>query len=89
MTDVAVLVVGSGSAGMAAALSAREDGAPSVLVAEAEAEGVVGGSSRLSGGLIIGAGTRYQRAFGIDDGPDLRYKQHVPGSSKKQSPHWR
>jgi succinate dehydrogenase/fumarate reductase flavoprotein subunit len=87
MTDVAVLVVGSGSAGMAAALSAREDGAPSVLVAEAE--GVVGGSSRLSGGLIMGAGTRYQRALGIEDGPDLRYKQHVPGSSKKQSPHWR
>ena len=58
--DVDVLVVGSGAAGLAAALAARENGAGSVLVAEAE--GVVGGSSRLSGGLTMGAGTRYQRA---------------------------
>ncbi|WP_409329679.1 FAD-dependent oxidoreductase [Trujillonella humicola] len=63
--DVDVLVVGSGAAGLAAALSARENGAGRVLVAEAE--GVVGGSSRLSGGLTMGAGTRYQRALGIAD----------------------
>ena len=33
----------------------------------AESEGLVGGSSRLSGGLMMGAGTRYQRALGIED----------------------
>ena len=43
--DVDVIVVGSGVAGLAAALTARERGAASVLVAESE--GVVGGSSRL------------------------------------------
>jgi hypothetical protein len=63
-TDVDVLVVGSGAAGLSAALAACEAGASRVLVAESE--GVVGGSSRLSGGLIMGAGTRYQRALGID-----------------------
>jgi fumarate reductase flavoprotein subunit len=63
-SDVEVLVIGSGAAGLAAALTARSTGA-TVLVAEAE--GVVGGSSRLSGGLVMGAGTRYQRALGIDD----------------------
>ena len=63
--DVDVLVVGSGAAGLAAALSAREHGAQDVLIAESE--GLVGGSSRLSGGLMMGAGTRYQRAFGIAD----------------------
>src|SRR5271170_5661399 len=63
--DVDVLVVGSGAAGLAAALSARESGAQSVLIAESE--GLVGGSSRLSGGLMMGAGTRYQRALGIVD----------------------
>ncbi|CAB4932740.1 MAG: FAD-dependent oxidoreductase [Actinobacteria bacterium] len=63
--DVDVLVVGSGVAGLAAALAARESGAERVLVAESE--GVIGGSSRLSGGLMMGAGTRYQRAAGIDD----------------------
>ena len=61
--DVDVVVVGSGVAGLAAALTARASGAERVLVAEAE--GVVGGSSRLSGGLIMGAGTRYQKAHGI------------------------
>jgi flavocytochrome c len=63
--DVDVIVVGSGVAGLAAALTARERGAASVLVAESE--GVLGGSSRLSGGLLMGAGTRYQKALGIED----------------------
>lgn len=70
MTDVDVLVIGSGAAGLAAATSAREHGAGSVLIAEAE--DVVGGSSRLSGGLVMGAGTRFQLAQGIEDsGEDL------------------
>jgi succinate dehydrogenase/fumarate reductase flavoprotein subunit len=64
--DVDVVVVGSGVAGLSAALTARANGAERVLVAESE--GVVGGSSRLSGGLIMGAGTRYQKALGIEDG---------------------
>ena len=64
-TDVDVIVVGSGAAGLAAAITARELGAHSVLIAEGETE--VGGSSRLSGGLIMGADTRYQKALDIDD----------------------
>lgn len=73
--DVDVLVVGSGVAGLAAALTARENGARSVLVAEAE--GVVGGSSRLSGGLTMGAGTRYQRAAGIEDDADSLFHDYM------------
>lgn len=73
--DVDVLVVGSGAAGLAAALAARENGADSVLVAEAE--GVVGGSSRLSGGLTMGAGTRYQRALGISDDADSLFHDYM------------
>jgi fumarate reductase flavoprotein subunit len=73
--DVDVLVVGSGAAGLAAALSARENGAGSVLVAEAE--GVVGGSSRLSGGLTMGAGTRYQRALDITDDADSLFHDYM------------
>jgi len=63
--DMDVIVIGSGAAGLSAALAAHEAGAERILVAESE--GVVGGSSRLSGGLMMGAGTRYQRAQGIDD----------------------
>jgi len=73
--DVDVVVVGSGAAGLAAALSARQNGARSVLVAEAE--DVVGGSSRLSGGLMMGAGTRYQRALGIIDDSDALFHDYM------------
>ena len=73
--DVDVLVIGSGAAGLTAALSAHENGAASVLVAEAE--GVLGGSSRLSGGLMMGAGTRYQKALGIDDDADLLFHDYM------------
>lgn len=63
--DVDLVVIGSGGAGLCAALTAHEHGATRILVAESES--VVGGSSRLSGGLVMGAGTRYQTALGIDD----------------------
>jgi succinate dehydrogenase/fumarate reductase flavoprotein subunit len=75
MSDIDVLVVGSGAAGLSAALAAREAGAARVLVAEAE--GVVGGSSRLSGGLTMAAGTRYQRALGIDDDAAALYHHYL------------
>jgi succinate dehydrogenase/fumarate reductase flavoprotein subunit len=74
-SDVDVLVIGSGAAGLTAALSARAGGAVSVLVAEAE--GVIGGSSRLSGGLMMGAGTRYQRALGIEDDADQLFHDYM------------
>lgn len=72
--DFDVIVVGSGAAGLAAALSATQEGA-TVLVAEAE--GIVGGSSRLSGGLMMGAGTRYQRALGIEDSPEALFHDYM------------
>lgn len=74
-TDVDVLVIGSGAAGLSAALAACEAGAGRVLVAETE--GVVGGSSRLSGGLTMGAGTRYQRALGIEDDAAALYHHYL------------
>ncbi|AWH93995.1 oxidoreductase [Dietzia lutea] len=70
-----VLVIGSGAAGLAAAISAVEAGARSVVVAESEA--VVGGSSRLSGGLVMGAGSRFQKAAGIDDSADLMFADYM------------
>jgi fumarate reductase flavoprotein subunit len=63
--DVDVLVIGSGLAGLAAAIAAHEAGCRDVLVAESEK--VVGGASRLSGGIMIGSGSRLQRANGIED----------------------
>jgi fumarate reductase flavoprotein subunit len=67
MSDFDVIVIGSGAAGLSAAVAATENGAGSVLVVEAE--GQPGGSSRLAGGVIMGSGSRAQRAAGIEDEP--------------------
>lgn len=75
MSDYDVLIVGAGGAGMAAALAARERGA-SVLVVEASAGN--GGSTALSGGAFLAAGTSVQREAGFaDDTPDDLYDYYL------------
>jgi fumarate reductase flavoprotein subunit len=64
---VPVIVIGAGAAGLIAALAAREAGAD-VLVLERDV--LPRGSTALSAGLIPAAGTRWQRAAGIDDSPE-------------------
>jgi succinate dehydrogenase/fumarate reductase flavoprotein subunit len=64
-----VVVIGSGAAGLPAAIRAVEDGA-SVIVVEANYD--VGGHAILSGGNVpLGGGTSAQRKFGIEDSPDV------------------
>ncbi len=74
MADYDVIVIGSGVAGLAAALTAAESGA-SVLVLESETR--TGGSSRLSGGHVYAAGTSIQRAAGIEDSADAMYHHYM------------
>jgi len=73
-----VVVVGAGACGLAAALAARDAGAE-VLVLERDAS--PSGSTALSSGFIPAAGTRFQRAAGVEDSPermaaDIRRKNH-------------
>jgi flavocytochrome c len=63
-----VIVVGSGFAGLAAAIVAKESGA-SVLVLEKMP--VHGGNSIINGGVMAVAGSDLQKARGIEDSPDL------------------
>ncbi len=66
-----IVVVGSGAAGLPAAIVAREAGA-SVIVIEAEAD--IGGHAITSGGNVpLGGGTSAQRKYGIEDSPDLLF----------------
>jgi fumarate reductase flavoprotein subunit len=65
--EMPVVVIGAGAAGLVAALSAAEAGAE-VLVVERDA--VPRGSTALSAGLVPAAGTRWQRAAGIEDSAD-------------------
>ncbi len=66
--DFDVVVIGSGAAGLSAAVTAHEQGAQRILVAESE--GVVGGSSRLAGGIVMAAESRLQKEAGIQDSVD-------------------
>jgi succinate dehydrogenase/fumarate reductase flavoprotein subunit len=64
-----VLVIGSGAAGLPAAIKAVEGGA-SVIVVETNYD--VGGHAILSGGhMALGGGTSAQRKYGIEDSPDV------------------
>lgn len=64
MTDFDVAVVGSGMAGLSAAVEASAHGASVLLV---EADTTVGGRTQLSTGMIMGSGTRFQQDRGITD----------------------
>ncbi len=73
--DYDVIVVGSGAAGLAAAVAAADAGA-SVLVVESEKR--VGGSSRLSGGHFYAAGTSVQREAGVvGDTADAMFEHYM------------
>jgi fumarate reductase flavoprotein subunit len=65
--EVPLLIIGAGAAGICAGLAAKEAGIDGVII---ERDAVPGGSTGLSAGLIPAAGTRFQRARGIPDGPE-------------------
>ena len=66
--NAGVVIVGAGAAGLCAALRATEAGVAVVVV---ERDKLPAGSTALSAGLIPAAGTRFQRAKGIDDTAQL------------------
>jgi succinate dehydrogenase/fumarate reductase flavoprotein subunit len=67
-----IVVIGSGAAGLPAAIVAREAGA-SVIVIEAQDD--IGGHAIVSGGnLPLGGGNSYQKKYGVEDSPDLLFR---------------
>jgi succinate dehydrogenase/fumarate reductase flavoprotein subunit len=75
-----VLVVGSGAAGMAAAVTARHRGLDVLIV---EKEPRFGGTTARSGGWLWIPGTSLARAFGINEAPDAArtYLRHEAGNN--------
>jgi fumarate reductase flavoprotein subunit len=65
-TQVPLVIVGAGAAGLCAGLAAKEAGIDAVVI---ERDDVPSGSTALSAGLIPAAGTRFQRDKGIADSP--------------------
>lgn len=66
-----VLVIGSGFAGLAAAIEAKNAGAKTLVI---EKMPVFGGNSIINGGDFSAAGTKMQKEAGINDSPDLMLK---------------
>jgi succinate dehydrogenase/fumarate reductase flavoprotein subunit len=67
-----IVVIGSGATGLPAAIVAREAGSSVILV---EAEEDIGGHAIISGGNIpLGGGTSVQKKYGIEDSPDLLFR---------------
>jgi succinate dehydrogenase/fumarate reductase flavoprotein subunit len=67
-----VVVIGAGATGLPAAIAAREAGASVILV---EAEKHIGGHAiTTSGGIALGGGNSVQKKYGIEDSPDLVFR---------------
>jgi len=64
--DVDVVVIGGGACGMVAALRAADGGLTVALFEKSTQHGC---NSQVSSGSLAAAGTRWQRAAGVDDSP--------------------
>jgi fumarate reductase flavoprotein subunit len=83
-SEVPVLIIGAGAAGLTAALAAHEAGVEPVLI---ERDAVPSGSTALSAGLIPAAGTRFQKQKGVEDSAklfaeDIARKSHNEADAK-------
>ncbi len=67
LPDLDLLVIGAGACGLAAAIAAHDAGGTVAIVEKRDRPG---GNSSLSTGSIPGAGSRYQKAAGVEDSPD-------------------
>ena len=65
--EVPIIIVGAGACGLVAAMAANSDGGEVVVL---ERDPVPQGSTALSSGLIPAAGTKAQKAQGLDDSAD-------------------
>src|SRR6478736_925516 len=80
-TQLPLLIIGAGAAGLCAALAAKEAGADAIVI---ERDAVPAGSTALSAGLIPAAGTRFQRAKGIEDSPQ-RFADDIQRKAKGEA----
>jgi len=78
-----LIIIGSGFAGLAAALEARKH-CSSIIVLEKMR--VPGGNSVISGGLVAAAGSELQRQAGIEDSPELMMADMLAAGMKLNQP---
>ncbi|MCV9879833.1 flavocytochrome c [Brenneria izbisi] len=77
-TTVDVLIVGTGFAGLAAAIEARNAQAEVLVIDKMP---LLGGNSVLNGGDLAAAGSKMQQEIGIEDSPELMYQDMLKAGS--------
>ena len=78
-----VVVIGGGGAGLAAAVTAAENGAKVTLL---EKMPMLGGNTLRAQTGFNAAGTQYQEAEGITDTPDIHFQDTMKGGKEKNDP---
>ena len=78
-----VIVVGAGGAGLAAAVSAKNEGASVILI---EKMGRVGGNTALAGGAYNAVDPERQEPQGIEDSIEKHFTQTFKGGDEKANP---
>ena len=78
-----VVIIGSGGAGLAAAVSARDNGAKVILL---EKEPVAGGNTKLAAGGMNAAETKPQAALGIKDKKEIMIQDTMKGGRNINDP---
>ncbi|MFU2317234.1 flavocytochrome c [Rahnella sp. PCH160] len=78
-----VVIIGSGGAGLAAAIQAHDDGAHVVII---EKMPTIGGNTIKASVGMNAADTRFQKLKGIEDSKDLFYDETLKGGKFKNNP---
>ena len=85
MTQYDVIVVGAGNAALAAAVSARENGAERVVVLEKAPREMRGGNTHWSGGVLRFASTTRARSVCSCPASKTKWKTSMTASSSTLS----
>lgn len=78
-----IVVVGSGAAGLSAAINAHDKGAKVILL---EKMPITGGNSQHAAGGMNAAGTKFQKEKGINDSPAIMYEDTMKGGKGQNDP---
>ena len=82
LKEADVVVIGAGGAGLTSAIAAHEKGVKVILIEKTE---LLGGNTNYATGGINAAGTRIQKAAGIEDSPELFYEDTMKGGKNKNN----
>ena len=80
---VDVIVIGSGAAGMSAAIAAKDKGARTVVL---EKMPIIGGNTLISSGVVNAPDEKNQKLQGIEDSNEWFYKQTLAAGHDKADP---